>query len=75
VAERSEKDGAIYENDFPMKYTRNEQAPLLALQGENDPRVPKEEAEQVVEIPSRKAAWSTYIIIPMKGHSFGKHED
>ena len=34
----------------PIKYIRDEKAPLLVLQGENDIRVPKEEAEQVVEI-------------------------
>ncbi len=45
-----EKDRAKYEASSPIKYIRDEKAPLLVLQGENDIRVPKEEAEQVVEI-------------------------
>ncbi len=43
------KDRAVYEASSPLQYIRNEKAPLLVLQGENDIRVPKEEAEQVVE--------------------------
>ncbi len=37
-----EKDRKIYEDDSPIKYVQNIRAPLLVLQGENDPRVPKE---------------------------------
>jgi dipeptidyl aminopeptidase/acylaminoacyl peptidase len=43
------KDKAVYEATSPIKYIRNERAPLL-LQGENDIRVPREEAEQVYDI-------------------------
>ena len=42
------KDLAVYEASSPLKYIRNETAPLLVLQGENDIRVPREEAEQAV---------------------------
>src|ERR1700761_802788 len=45
-----EKDRAVFEAASPIKYIRDEKAPLLVLQGENDIRVPKEEAEQVVAI-------------------------
>ena len=44
------KNQKIYEADSPVTYILNEKAPLLVLQGENDPRVPKEEAQQVVDI-------------------------
>src|SRR5713101_10102683 len=44
------KDRAIYEAASPIKYLTSAKAPLLVLQGENDIRVPKEEAEQVVAI-------------------------
>src|SRR5207244_3257904 len=44
------KDRAIYEAASPIKYLGNAKAPLLVLQGANDIRVPKEEAEQVVKI-------------------------
>src|SRR5580698_1421350 len=45
-----EKDRAIYDADSPLTYIKNARAPVLVLQGDNDIRVPKEEAEQVVKI-------------------------
>ena len=39
----------MYEASSPLKYIRNEKAPLLVLQGENDIRMPNEEAQQVVD--------------------------
>ena len=44
-----QKDRKIYEADSPITYIHAVKAPLLVLQGENDPRVPKEEAQQVVD--------------------------
>jgi len=35
---------------FSITYIHSVKAPLLVLQGDNDPRVPKEEAEQVVTL-------------------------
>ena len=43
------KDREAYENASPLKFIRNATAPLLVLQGENDVRVPKAQAEQVAE--------------------------
>jgi len=42
------KDRKIYEADSPITYIHDVRSPLLVLQGENDPRVPKEQAKQVV---------------------------
>jgi len=69
------KDRTVYENASPIKYLRNATAPLLVLQGENDIRVPKEEAEQVVSI--LKAANKTVDahIYPAEGHGFAKREN
>jgi dipeptidyl aminopeptidase/acylaminoacyl peptidase len=58
-----------------MKYIRSEQAPLLVLQGENDPRVPKEEAEQVVEILKQQGRTVDVHYYPHEGHGFAKRED
>ena len=44
------KDRAVYNAASPITYIRNVKAPLLVLQGANDPRVPQEVAEQVVEL-------------------------
>jgi dipeptidyl aminopeptidase/acylaminoacyl peptidase len=70
-----EKDRQIYEDDSPLKYIRNEKAPLLVLQGENDPRVPKEEAEQVVEILKNEGRTVDVHYYPNEGHGFAKRED
>ena len=39
---------AVYRATSPMTYMAQEKAPLLVLQGDNDIRVPKGQAEQVV---------------------------
>ena len=70
-----EKDRQIYEDDSPLKYIRNEKAPLLVLQGENDPRVPKEEAKQVVEILKQEGRTVDVHYYPKEGHGFAKRED
>jgi len=44
------KDRAVYNAASPITYIHNVKAPLLVLQGANDPRVPQEVAEQVVEL-------------------------
>ena len=69
-----DKDRKIYEDDSPLKYIRNEKAPLLVLQGENDPRVPKEEAEQVVEILKQEGRTVDVHYYPDEGHGFAKRE-
>ncbi len=69
------KDKAVYENASPVKYIRNETAPLLVLQGENDIRVPKEEAEQVVEILKKEGRTVDAHYYPAEGHGFSKRED
>jgi len=68
------KDRAIYEASSPLKYIRNETAPLLVMQGVNDIRVPKEEAEQVVSILKAEGRTVDAIYFPEEGHGFVKRE-
>ncbi len=68
------KDRAVYEASSPLKYIRNEHAPLLVLQGENDIRVPKEEAQQVVDILKREGRTVEAVFFPEEGHGFVKRE-
>ena len=70
-----EKDRAIYENASPIKFIRNARAPLLVLQGENDIRVPKEEAEQVVAIYKEMGNTVDAHFYPQEGHGFAKREN
>jgi dipeptidyl aminopeptidase/acylaminoacyl peptidase len=68
------KDRAIYEASSPLQYIRNETAPLLVLQGENDIRVPREEAEQVVGILKAEGHTVDAVYYPEEGHGFVKRE-
>src|SRR5260221_686149 len=70
-----EKDRAVYENASPIKFIRNATAPLLVLQGDNDIRVPKEEAQQVVAIYKEIGKPVDVHIYPQEGHGFAKREN
>ena len=70
-----EKNQKIYEEDSPITYIRNSKAPLLVLQGDNDPRVPKEEAQQVVDILKKEGRIVDAHYYPNEGHGFVKREN
>jgi dipeptidyl aminopeptidase/acylaminoacyl peptidase len=69
------KDRPAYEAASPIKYIGNVTAPLLVLQGENDPRVPKEEADQVVDLLKRAGKVVDVHYYPNEGHGFEKREN
>jgi dipeptidyl aminopeptidase/acylaminoacyl peptidase len=69
------KDREIYDNASPIKFIRNAKAPLLVLQGENDIRVPKEEAEQVVAIYKEIGKTVDSHFYPQEDHGFAKREN
>ena len=69
------KDRAVYEATSPIKYLSNAKAPLLVLQGKNDIRVPKEEAEQVVAIYKNSGKTVDAHFYPAEGHGFAKREN
>ena len=69
------KDLAIYERDSPLAFIHDVKAPLLVLQGDNDPRVPKEEAVQVVELLKKDGKTVEAHYYPEEGHGFAKREN
>jgi dipeptidyl aminopeptidase/acylaminoacyl peptidase len=70
-----EKDRKIYEADSPIAYIHDVKAPLLVLQGDNDPRVPKEEAQQVVDLLKKDGKLVDAHYYPNEGHGFAKREN
>jgi dipeptidyl aminopeptidase/acylaminoacyl peptidase len=70
-----EKDKAVYENASPIKFIRDAKAPLLVLQGDNDIRVPKEEAVQVVDILKKEGKTVDATYYAQEGHGFRKREN
>jgi dipeptidyl aminopeptidase/acylaminoacyl peptidase len=69
------KDRKVYEASSPITYIHKVKAPLLVLQGNNDPRVPKEEAEQVVELLKKDGKTVDSHYYPDEGHGFAKREN
>jgi dipeptidyl aminopeptidase/acylaminoacyl peptidase len=69
------KDRKVYENASPIKFIRQAKAPLLVLQGENDIRVPKEEAEQVVAIYKEAGKTVDSHFYAQEGHGFARREN
>src|SRR5579864_8218934 len=69
------KDRKVYEDDSPITFIRKAKAPLLVLQGENDPRVPKEEAQQVVESLKKDGKTVDVHYYSNEGHGFEKREN
>ena len=69
------RDKAVYDATSPIKYIRSEKAPLLILQGDNDIRVPREEAEQVYDILKKEGHTVDVHYYAAEGHGFAKREN
>ena len=64
----------LYRDRSPLTHARSITAPLLILQGANDPRVPQNEAEQLVALLREGRATFDYHVYPDEGHGFRKVE-
>jgi dipeptidyl aminopeptidase/acylaminoacyl peptidase len=64
------KDADLYRERSPLTYASKIAAPLLVLQGENDPRVPRSEAEQVVKALRDGGKPHEYHVYEGEGHGF-----
>jgi dipeptidyl aminopeptidase/acylaminoacyl peptidase len=69
------KDRKSYEDASPIKYFKDAKAPLLILQGANDIRDPKEEAEQAETILKKEGKVVDAHYYPDEGHGFAKREN
>ena len=69
------KDRQSYEDASPIKYFKDAKAPLLILQGANDIRDPKEEAEQAETILKKQGKMVAAHYYPDEGHGFAKREN
>jgi dipeptidyl aminopeptidase/acylaminoacyl peptidase len=69
------QDRKVYEDDSPITFIRQAKTPLLVLQGDNDIRVPKEEAEQIVDILEKAGTVVAAHYYPNEGHGFAKREN
>jgi dipeptidyl aminopeptidase/acylaminoacyl peptidase len=70
-----EQDGAFFDEIDPLHKTEKILCPLLVLHGANDPRVPIEETEQIVEELRSRNHPVEYIRFEDEGHFFVKREN
>jgi dipeptidyl aminopeptidase/acylaminoacyl peptidase len=59
----------------PLTYLDKVKVPLLVLQGDNDPQVPRTEAEQVIKILKSRNQIVEGKFYPDEGHGFNKREN
>ena len=64
------KDAELFRERSPLTHAAKIRAPLLILQGANDPRVPRAEAEQVVKAMREGGKLHEYHVYEGEGHGF-----
>ena len=67
-----ETDRAKLVERSPITHMDKVRCPMLVVQGTNDPRVPQEESDQVVERLRARGVPVEYLIFPDEGHGFTK---
>jgi dipeptidyl aminopeptidase/acylaminoacyl peptidase len=70
-----ESDPAVYDAASPLTYIRKAKAPLLTIQGENDIRVPRGQAQEVNDILKAQGNVVETVFYPAEGHGFEKREN
>ncbi|MFT3811241.1 MAG: S9 family peptidase [Micropepsaceae bacterium] len=68
----TEEGKAFLASRSPITHIGNIQRPLLVAQGANDPRVNKDESDQIVAAMKEKGLPVTYLLYPDEGHGFAK---
>ena len=69
------KDGERLRRISPLFNASKIRAPLMVLQGANDPRVLKVESDEIVEAAKKNGVPTEYIVFPDEGHGFVKREN
>jgi dipeptidyl aminopeptidase/acylaminoacyl peptidase len=67
-----ENDGDYFDQIDPLNHADKINAPLLVIHGVNDPRVPIQESEQIVEKLKKRNHPVTFIRIEEEGHTMVK---
>ncbi len=69
------EDKKRLEKDSPITYLANMVKPMLVIQGANDPRVVKEESDQIVDALKANGVDVEYLVLDDEGHGFSKKEN
>ncbi|MGH7427978.1 MAG: S9 family peptidase, partial [Candidatus Methylomirabilaceae bacterium] len=68
-------DEGLMSERSPLSRASDIRAPLLILQGANDPRVPVTESRQISEVVRRRGGIAELVLYPGEGHGFAKREN
>ncbi len=66
------EDSAALDKASPLLSADRIRAPLLIIQGENDPRVPRSESEQIAAAVRARGIEVEYLLFPDEGHGLVK---
>ncbi len=70
-----EEDKELYEKVSPIFHADNIRVPVLVAQGANDPRVNKNESDQIVEALKARGIEVEYMVKENEGHGFANEEN
>jgi dipeptidyl aminopeptidase/acylaminoacyl peptidase len=70
-----DKNKDLFHDRSPIFFVDQIKAPLLLLAGGNDPRCPKEEAQQVVDAVKKRGGVAEYKVYENEGHGFARVEN
>ncbi len=71
----TEEGRALLKERSPLYQADKIKKPLLIAQGENDPRVKKEQSDKIVETMQAKGIPVTYLLYRREGHGFAEPEN
>jgi dipeptidyl aminopeptidase/acylaminoacyl peptidase len=69
------KNKALFEERSPINFIGQIKAPMLLLAGGHDPRCPKSETQQVVDVLKKSGGTVDYKIYENEGHGFARVEN
>ena len=72
---RTEEGKKLLAERSPLTHVDAIKRPLLIAQGANDPRVKKDEADQIVAAMTAKKLPVTYVLYPDEGHGFARPQN
>jgi dipeptidyl aminopeptidase/acylaminoacyl peptidase len=70
-----ENDAELNQRISPFFHAAKIKAPLMVLQGANDPRVKIAESDQIVSAMRQRGLPVTYVVFPDEGHGFARPEN
>ena len=72
---RTEDGKNLLRERSPLTHAHRIQRPILIAQGANDPRVNKNESDQIVQAMQDRGIPVTYVLYPDEGHGFARTEN